>query len=82
MSFPERKRIMERAFLVLQALQRQQGITVLELSSILVTNKFNAWKYLQEASRLFPVYESGKRRTRTKSATVYKMLEKGGKING
>ena len=75
MSFPERKRIMERAFLVLQALQRRQGVTATELAGILVTNKFNAWKYLQEASRLFPVYESGRRATRTKPATVYKLLD-------
>jgi hypothetical protein len=69
------KTVMERVFITIAALHRKDGITVTELAGLMATQNNNAWRYLQEASRLLPVFEAGKRPSRTKPSVIYKFLE-------
>lgn len=75
MPYVGRNRLIERAFVTIKMLQRKGGTTAQQLAEATGMTRGNAWYYLNEASRLLPVYEANGEAREYHEAVIYKLME-------
>ena len=55
-----RKQMIERAMLIISLFQSRDSVTIQDVADHLDCAYSQAWRWVQDMSRVYPVYESGK----------------------